>query len=70
MFATRSPYRPNPIGLSIVRLERIEDGIPHVSEVDMLDGTPLLDIKPYIPVIDAIPDAATGWLGERGRRKA
>ena len=70
VFATRSPNRPNPIGLSIVRLERIENGVLHVNGVDMLDGTPLLDIKPYIPVTDSIPDAVPGWLGDRGKRKA
>jgi len=68
VFATRSPHRPNPIGLSMVRLERIENGVLHVDGVDMLDGTPLLDIKPYIPATDSIPDAATGWLGDRGKR--
>ena len=62
LFATRSPHRPNPIGLSVVRLDRVVDGVLHVEGVDMLDGTPLLDIKPYIPASDSIPDARTGWL--------
>lgn len=66
VFATRSPHRPNPIGLSIVELLRIEEGVMHVERVDMLDGTPLLDIKPYIPASDCVIDARAGWLGERG----
>jgi tRNA-Thr(GGU) m(6)t(6)A37 methyltransferase TsaA len=62
VFATRSPHRPNPIGLSAVRLERIEGLTLHVGDVDMLDGTPVLDIKPYVPYTDAIPTARSGWL--------
>jgi len=62
LFATRSPHRPNPIGLSIVELHKIEDGVLYVERVDMLDGTPLLDIKPYIPASDSIQDARPGWL--------
>lgn len=62
LFATRAPGRPNPIGLSIVRLDRIENGIIYIRNVDILDGTPLLDIKPYVPAFDSWPDAATGWL--------
>lgn len=62
VFATRSPHRPNPIGLSVVELDRIEDGILYVERVDMLDGTPLLDIKPYIPASDSVPNARPGWL--------
>ena len=62
LFASRSPHRPNPIGLSIVKLDRIEDGVLYVDGVDMLDDTPLLDIKPYIPASDSIPDARPGWL--------
>ena len=69
VFATRSPNRPNPIGLSIVELHRIDDGVLHVECVDMLDETPLLDIKPYIPASDSIPNAAAGWLGSRGERR-
>jgi len=67
VFATRSPHRPNPLGLSIVRLDRIEGGRLHIEGADMLDGTPLLDIKPYIPATDRISNAETGWLGERGK---
>lgn len=62
VFATRAPRRPNPIGLTTVKLESVEVNILHVSGVDILDGTPLLDIKPYIPEIDSIPQAKTGWV--------
>jgi len=67
LFATRAPKRPNPIGLSIVQLERIEDGILHVQNVDILDGTPLLDIKPYVPDFDQCGPARTGWLDETSK---
>ena len=62
VFATRSPHRPNPIGLSAVRLERIEGLTLHVQDIDMLDGTPVLDLKPYVAYTDAIVDARNGWL--------
>lgn len=62
VFATRSPHRPNPIGLSALRLLSIEGLSLHVSDLDILDGTPVLDIKPYLPYADAFPDASTGWL--------
>lgn len=62
LFATRSPYRPNPIGMSCVKLDRIVDNRNLViSGHDLLDGTPVLDIKPYIPAADAFPAAAAGW---------
>jgi tRNA-Thr(GGU) m(6)t(6)A37 methyltransferase TsaA len=64
VFATRAPTRPNPIGLSVVKLVRIEQNILHLENVDMLDGTPLLDIKPYIPEFDHQPDIQTGWLAK------
>lgn len=64
VFATRSPHRPNPLGLSAVRLERIEGLTLHVADVDMLDGTPVLDIKPYVAYTDSIPDAEHGWLAD------
>ena len=68
VFATRAPRRPNPIGLSVVRLERIEAGrILHIRDVDMLDGTPLLDIKPYVPEFEPGAVVSTGWLAEVGR---
>jgi tRNA-Thr(GGU) m(6)t(6)A37 methyltransferase TsaA len=64
MFATRSPYRPNPIGLSVLRLERVEGLVLHVLDVDMIDGSPVLDIKPYLPYTDAVSTASHGWLDE------
>jgi tRNA-Thr(GGU) m(6)t(6)A37 methyltransferase TsaA len=67
LFATRAPKRPNPIGLSVVRLEGVDDGLLRVRGVDILDGTPLLDIKPYVPEWDAHVGARTGWL-ETGRK--
>ncbi|OPY91341.1 MAG: putative tRNA (adenine(37)-N6)-methyltransferase [Syntrophaceae bacterium PtaU1.Bin231] len=66
IFACRSPRRPNPIGLSLVKLVRIEGGVLHVEDVDMVDGTPLLDVKPYVPLFDtAATDVRTGWLADR-----
>ena len=62
LFATRSPTRPNPIGMSVVRLLRREGNILHVADIDTLDGTPLLDIKPYVPEFDAHPGSRAGWL--------
>ena len=62
VFATRSPHRPNPLGLSVLRLERVEGLKLHVRDVDLLDGTPVLDIKPYVAYSDAFPDARSGWL--------
>jgi len=62
VFATRSPHRPNPIGLSAVRLERVEGLVVHVRGLDLVDGTPVLDLKPYLPYADAFPDARAGWL--------
>lgn len=62
VFATRAPRRPNPIGLTVVRLLRREGLTLFVEELDLLDGTPILDVKPYTPWSDAIVKAATGWL--------
>jgi tRNA-Thr(GGU) m(6)t(6)A37 methyltransferase TsaA len=62
VFATRAPSRPNPIGISVVRLVRIEGNILHVRDVDVVDGTPLLDIKPYVPEFDVREVNKTGWL--------
>ena len=62
LFATRSPCRPHPIGLSVVRLARREGSVLHVLDVDMLDETPLLDIKPYVPEFDAHPSSRAGWF--------
>lgn len=76
VFATRHPRRPNRLGLSIVRLVRIEGNVLHVAGVDIVDGAPLLDIKPYVPRFDLITEACGGWTEsvsdsisrERGRR--
>ncbi|MFH7325695.1 tRNA (N6-threonylcarbamoyladenosine(37)-N6)-methyltransferase TrmO [Desulfurivibrio sp. C05AmB] len=67
LFATRAPRRPNPIGLSTVRLDRIENGNLQVRNVDILDKTPLLDIKPYVPEFDAQTEVRSGWL-EQARK--
>jgi len=62
VFATRAPTRPNPIGISTVRLVRVEGDTLHIRGVDMVDGTPLLDIKPYVPEFDIGEVSRTGWL--------
>ncbi|NJE25558.1 tRNA (N6-threonylcarbamoyladenosine(37)-N6)-methyltransferase TrmO [Thermococcus sp. MV5] len=62
VFATRAPSRPNPIGLSIVRLVRVEGNVLHIKDVDIVDGTPLLDIKPYVPDFDVREVERIGWL--------
>ena len=62
IFATRSPRRPNAIGLSVVRLVSVNGSTLVVEDVDVLDGTPLLDIKPYVPAFDAYPESCCGWL--------
>ena len=64
VLATRSPHRPNPIGLTVVRLLRVRGLCLDVRDVDILDGTPVLDLKPYIPYADAFPGARAGWLEE------
>ena len=64
VFSTRAPDRPNPIGLSAVKLIRIEGCHIHVRGVDLLDGTPILDVKPYVPYADAFPRAKAGWIDE------
>jgi tRNA-Thr(GGU) m(6)t(6)A37 methyltransferase TsaA len=61
LFATRAPCRPNPIGMSPVRLLKVERNILHVADIDVLDGTPLLDIKPYVARFDIIPVERCGW---------
>jgi len=65
LFATRYPARPNPIGLSVVRLLERKGNILQIAEVDVLDGTPLLDIKPYVPQFDQRESATIGWLTAR-----
>ena len=68
LFATRAPSRPNPIGLSLVKLERIEDNRLYIAALDMLDQTPLLDIKPYIPEFEPQQNVRVGWVDQaRGR---
>jgi tRNA (adenine37-N6)-methyltransferase len=62
VFATRSPHRPNHLGLSVVRIQQIEGNRMYFTEVDMLDGTPVLDIKPYVKQFDSRPDAVSGWI--------
>lgn len=73
VFATRSPYRPNPIGLSSVKFEGVEWNTPdgaviHVSGADLMDGTPILDVKPYLAYTDSHPDAAGGFVADLGDR--
>lgn len=63
LFATRSPHRPNPIGLSLVRLVRREGDSLILSGIDLVDGTPILDVKPYLPEIESRPEAKAGWAG-------
>jgi tRNA (adenine37-N6)-methyltransferase len=70
VFATRSPHRPNPIGISVVRLERVDGLTLHIRDSDMLDGTPVLDLKPYVPYTDAHPRAGNGWLEDKGQADA
>lgn len=64
IFATRHMSRPNKIGVSVVRLLARKDNLLLVSGVDLVNDTPVLDIKPYIPVFDSVPDASSGWLTE------
>jgi tRNA (adenine37-N6)-methyltransferase len=67
LFATRHPCRPNPLGLSIVRLLARRENILEIDGVDMLDGTPLLDIKPYVTDFDDRTDVKTGWYAQRSK---
>jgi tRNA-Thr(GGU) m(6)t(6)A37 methyltransferase TsaA len=67
VFATRAPKRPNPIGLSIVRLNKLRKHTLHIENVDILDGTPLLDIKPYVPEFDHNAVDRIGWLGQANK---
>jgi tRNA-Thr(GGU) m(6)t(6)A37 methyltransferase TsaA len=72
LFSTRAPRRPNPIGISVVKLKSIEENVLHVENVDMVDGTPLLDIKPYVRDFVGADDCRVGWLEDRikpGSRK-
>jgi tRNA-Thr(GGU) m(6)t(6)A37 methyltransferase TsaA len=67
LFATRAPKRPNPIGISVVQLDKVERRLLHIQNLDILNGTPLLDIKPYVPEFDAATVVRTGWL-EKARK--
>ena len=64
VFATRSPHRPNAIGLSAVELVAVEGRSLRLGGTDFLDGTPVLDLKPYVPYADAFPEAKAGWIDE------
>ncbi len=70
VFATRSPHRPNPIGLSLVKIEKIEGDSIYLSGVDLVDGTPVLDIKPYLPEVESKPEARAGWSQEAAKVRA
>ena len=65
LFATRAPARPNPIGLSVVRLDGVTKDSLQIQDVDVVDGTPLLDIKPYVPEFDVRDVDRTGWIGNK-----
>jgi tRNA-Thr(GGU) m(6)t(6)A37 methyltransferase TsaA len=67
LFATRAPNRPNPVGMSVVRLLKIEERLVQIENVDILTGTPLLDIKPYVPEFDEQRDVRTGWLANAAK---
>jgi tRNA-Thr(GGU) m(6)t(6)A37 methyltransferase TsaA len=69
VFATRAPKRPNPIGLSTVKLKKIEGSVLYIENVDVLDGTPLIDIKPFVPDFEGQTDIRAGWL-EAAQKKA
>ena len=64
VFASRATHRPNGIGQSVVRLDKVEAGRLHLSGIDLLDGTPILDIKPYVPYADAFADSRAGWIDQ------
>jgi tRNA (adenine37-N6)-methyltransferase len=69
VFATRAPARPSPIGISAVRLLAIREGVLEVADIDIVDGTPLLDIKPYVPEFDCYPNSKAGWFDESSSRR-
>ncbi|HAF28274.1 MAG TPA: tRNA (N6-threonylcarbamoyladenosine(37)-N6)-methyltransferase TrmO [Bacteroidales bacterium] len=68
VFSTRAPKRPNPIGLSVVKLTKIENNILHIENIDVLDGTPLIDIKPFIPDVDSPKADRLGWLDGKSNK--
>lgn len=61
VFASRSPHHPTPIGLTLARLEKVEGDTLYLAGIDLIDGTPILDVKPYIPLYDSVPHAKAGW---------
>lgn len=67
VFATRAPCRPNAIGLSVVGLKGIEGNMLHIANVDLLDDTPVLDVKPYVPSFDRVEAPRIGWLEKTGQ---
>ena len=67
VFATRAPHRPNPLGLSAARIVAVRGHCVHLERLDLLDGTPVLDLKPYVPYCDAFPEADAGWVGRLPR---
>jgi tRNA-Thr(GGU) m(6)t(6)A37 methyltransferase TsaA len=69
VFASRAPHRPSPIGLSVARLVKVEGDTLHLSELDLVDGTPIVDVKPYIPAYDSVPKAVPGWTARVGARE-
>lgn len=64
VFATRSPHRPNSLGLSLVKIEKVEGDSIWISGIDLVDGTPVFDIKPYLPEVESIPQASSGWTSQ------
>ena len=68
VFATRAPKRPNPIGISVVKLRKIEGNILNIEDVDIVDGTPMLDIKPYVPEFDVQEIEKIGWLSQKAEK--
>jgi tRNA (Thr-GGU) A37 N-methylase len=68
VLATRSPRHPNPIALSLVELVAVEPGALRIRGIDLVDGTPVLDVKPYVPLFDARDEVRTGWFGAAAER--
>jgi tRNA-Thr(GGU) m(6)t(6)A37 methyltransferase TsaA len=69
VFATRAPARPSPVGISAVRLLAVSGGVLEVADVDIVDGAPLLDVKPYVPEFDCYPSSKAGWFDETNSRR-
>lgn len=64
LFASRAPHRPTPVGLSVARLVKVDGDTLHLAGIDLVDGTPILDVKPYIPEWDSVPHASPGWVND------